>query len=70
MNWNIQQLDLYLYSVSVQLYSIQWTTFSAWRHKIHPLDGKNKYVLSFQHNKQHYTGWKHTIGNGTFLENK
>lgn len=31
---------------------------------------QNKYILSSQHNKQHYTGLKHTIGNGTLLENK
>lgn len=31
---------------------------------------QNKHILSFQHNKQHYIGWKHTTGNVTFLDNK
>lgn len=31
---------------------------------------QSKHNLSSQHNKQHPIGWKHSTGNGTFLENK
>lgn len=31
---------------------------------------QNKHILSFQHNKPHHIGWKHTTGNITFLDNK
>ncbi len=47
MNWNILQLDLYLCSLSVQLYTIQCTTLSAWRHKIHPLHCKTNISCPF-----------------------